>query len=38
MRLNENFRQSFSELRMYKPDKAHKLLGVLTDPAGTAKE
>ena len=36
--LSENFSEAKQPLRMYKPDEAHKLLGVLTDPASTMKE
>ena len=38
MDLSENFSQTKRPLNMYKPDEAHKLLGVLTDPASTMKE
>ena len=36
--LNENFGTKTTKLKIYKPDKAHKLLGVLTAPAGTGSE
>ena len=36
--LTENFRRMSKPLSMYEPDEAHKLLGVLTDPASTMKE
>ena len=35
---NENFGSDFTKLQMYRPDEAHKLLGVLTDPAGTGRD
>ena len=38
LKLNENFGTVTEELKMYKPEEAHKLLGVLTDPASTTKE
>ena len=36
--LTENFNTRTKPLNMYEPDEAHKLLGVLTDPASTMKE
>ena len=36
--LGENFKDQKSKLNMYKPEEAHKMLGILTDPAGTLKE
>ena len=36
--LTENFGARAEQLKMYQPDEAHKLLGILTDPAGTLTE
>ena len=38
IKLNKNFGPESSNLQMYMPEEAHKLLGVLTDPAGTGRE
>ena len=36
--ITENFHKRAEELQKYQPGEAHKLLGILTDPAGTLAE
>ena len=38
MTFTENFSDTKIKIKMYRPEEAHKLLGVLTNPASTMKE